>query len=285
VLLRFSRDYEKQADILGAHIMANAGYDPRDLANMFRTIERQTGSGGPQWLSDHPNPGNRYEYINKEAELLGVKNATRDTPEFQEAKARLTNARYRSTDDIYGRRRNDPYDRDRDRTGSTGRIGGRVEPPSQTLREFSGGNYFRIGIPDNWNQTSGGESVTFAPAGAYGEIRGQSVFTHGAMIGIAQAQSRNLRQSTDAFLNSLAQGNRNLRKTGTYENETVGGRQGLSVLLSNTSEANGRPEVLVVLTSFLRSGELFYFIGVAPESEYRNYERTFQRMVQSIELR
>ena len=56
----YSRDYETQADILGAQIMANAGYDPRDLANMFKTIEQQSGgSRGPEWLSTHPNPANR----------------------------------------------------------------------------------------------------------------------------------------------------------------------------------------------------------------------------------
>src|SRR5256885_10580420 len=43
--LRFSREYETEADILGARIMANAGYDPRDLANMFRTIRAQGGGG------------------------------------------------------------------------------------------------------------------------------------------------------------------------------------------------------------------------------------------------
>src|SRR3989304_1830447 len=57
--LRFSREYEKQADLLGAQMMARAGYDPRDMANMFKTIEAQGKSGGPQWMSDHPNPGNR----------------------------------------------------------------------------------------------------------------------------------------------------------------------------------------------------------------------------------
>lgn len=33
LLLRYSRDYEKQADLLGAQIMARAGYDPRALAH------------------------------------------------------------------------------------------------------------------------------------------------------------------------------------------------------------------------------------------------------------
>ncbi|HVG22446.1 MAG TPA: M48 family metallopeptidase, partial [Blastocatellia bacterium] len=59
--LRYSREYERQADTLGAQIMANAGYDPRELANMFRILEQQGGSAGPEFLSSHPNPGNRYE--------------------------------------------------------------------------------------------------------------------------------------------------------------------------------------------------------------------------------
>src|SRR5512143_3667806 len=45
VLLRYSRDFEKQADLLGAQLMARAGYDPRDLAHMFETIGRQSEGG------------------------------------------------------------------------------------------------------------------------------------------------------------------------------------------------------------------------------------------------
>src|SRR6478672_11464311 len=58
--MKFSREYEQQADILGSHIMAAAGYDPRDMANVFKTIEKESGPGGPQWMSDHPNSRNRY---------------------------------------------------------------------------------------------------------------------------------------------------------------------------------------------------------------------------------
>src|SRR5262245_51611264 len=78
-LLRFGREFERQADIEGAQIMARAGYDPRDMANMFKTIEKQSGPGGPQWLSDHPNPGDRYNYITEEARVLRVDNPIRDT--------------------------------------------------------------------------------------------------------------------------------------------------------------------------------------------------------------
>src|SRR6266480_5510581 len=67
--LKFSREYETEADLLGARIMANAGYDPRDLANMFRTIEQQGGGGGG-FFSDHPSTTDRYARINQEAQYL-----------------------------------------------------------------------------------------------------------------------------------------------------------------------------------------------------------------------
>jgi predicted Zn-dependent protease len=89
LLLRYSRDYEKQADLLGAQIMAGAGYDPRALARMFETIERESrssGGSGPQWMSSHPNPGNRTQYITREAESLAVASAA-DQSDFAPAKA------------------------------------------------------------------------------------------------------------------------------------------------------------------------------------------------------
>src|SRR6266540_3278423 len=87
--MRFSREFERQADLEGAHIMARAGYDPRDMANMFKTIEKQSGPGGPQWLSDHPNPGDRSEYIAREAQLLRVENPIHDTRAFDQVKGHL----------------------------------------------------------------------------------------------------------------------------------------------------------------------------------------------------
>src|SRR6516162_8282045 len=46
MLLKYSRAYEKQADLMGAQIMARAGYDPRALAHMFETIQAQAQQGG-----------------------------------------------------------------------------------------------------------------------------------------------------------------------------------------------------------------------------------------------
>ena len=88
-LMKYSREYEKQADLLGAQIMARAGYDPRDLARMFETIQRQSkGSGGPEWLSSHPNPGNRSTYIAQEAAQLQI-GPTPPAGEFSQVKREL----------------------------------------------------------------------------------------------------------------------------------------------------------------------------------------------------
>jgi predicted Zn-dependent protease len=87
--MSFSREFERQADIQGSHLMAMAGYDARDMANMFRTIQAQGGAGGPEWLSSHPDPGNRYAYISQEAKVLPVANQVRDTSAFERMRARL----------------------------------------------------------------------------------------------------------------------------------------------------------------------------------------------------
>src|SRR6185503_17452455 len=88
-ILKFSREYETEADVLGAQLMARAGYDPRGLANMFRTIEQQGGGGGG-FLSDHPSPSDRYARINREAQLLRVNAEDRsDTRDFARIQERL----------------------------------------------------------------------------------------------------------------------------------------------------------------------------------------------------
>ena len=88
--LRYKREYEEQADILATQIMSRAGYDPRDLAEMFRTIERRSGSGGPQFLSSHPSPEDRYERIVQEANLLKRARPVRhDSAQFQRVRRSL----------------------------------------------------------------------------------------------------------------------------------------------------------------------------------------------------
>src|SRR5260221_9925051 len=140
--LRFSREFERDADLEGSHLMASAGYDPRDMANMFRTIEKQGGPGGPQWLSDHPNPGNRVEYITREAESLRVENPVRDTRAFQQVQTHLKQLPRAPTTEEATRNAGRP-------TGTAGRAripSGRVEPPASSFRTYNEGNLFRVSV-------------------------------------------------------------------------------------------------------------------------------------------
>ncbi len=71
VFLKYSRDMESQADALGAQVMNAAGYDPRQMAQFFEALEAQPGGNAIQFLSDHPNPGNRLTAVETEIPTLG----------------------------------------------------------------------------------------------------------------------------------------------------------------------------------------------------------------------
>ena len=69
LFLKFSRDDENQADELGLRYMGRAKYDPRAMPPVFQMLDaigKQQESGGrlPEWLSTHPDPGNRLQHIN-----------------------------------------------------------------------------------------------------------------------------------------------------------------------------------------------------------------------------
>jgi len=65
LILKYSRGDEAQADAVGAIILYKAGYNPQAMADFFKKLAAE-GSTGPQFLSDHPNPGNREAAIQKE---------------------------------------------------------------------------------------------------------------------------------------------------------------------------------------------------------------------------
>ena len=68
LFLKFSRDAERQADQLGVEYSTKVGYDAREMANFFETLERMQpseGGGLPGWLSTHPNPADRVVAVRK----------------------------------------------------------------------------------------------------------------------------------------------------------------------------------------------------------------------------
>jgi hypothetical protein len=281
--LRFSREYERQADILGAQMMARAGYDPRAMASMFKTIEKQGGPGGPQWMSDHPNPGNRAEYITKEAQALRVENPVGDSRGFSQVQARLKGmAPAPTTEQATRSAGNRP-------TGTSGSGGGsmptgRVAPPASNFRTYTEGNMFKVSVPSNWREIPGQSAVTFAPDGAYGQANGQNVFTHGVEIGAARNETHDLQTATNELLEALAQANPGLSRSSGFDRVNLSGRSGLRTVLTNSQSATGQPESIVVFTTQLRDGNLFYAVAVAPQTDFGAYRGVFDKVIRSIQL-
>jgi Zn-dependent protease with chaperone function len=286
--LKFSREYETEADILGAQILARSGYDPMDLANMFRTIEQQGGGSSGGFLSSHPSPANRYARIQQEARMLRIENPIRNTPDFSRIQAGLRSmGRAPSMEEIARGGQRYPTG---ENTGNypdnypNNPPRGRVDYPSTRYQNYSVfGNLVRVSVPGNWRELgSNNNSVWFAPEGGYGQSQNQEIYTHGANFGVAQTQSRNLQQATQEFLNSLGQGN--LRQRSGFQRTTVGGRNGLTTTLSNVNEATGQPEIVTVVTTQLRNGQLFYMIAVAPENEWSSYQAAFRNVLRSVQI-
>jgi hypothetical protein len=246
---------------------------------MFRTIEQQGGGRAPEWLSNHPNPGNRAEYISREAQSLRVQNPIRNTEDFQSVQARLDQMPPAPTTEEAARGVNAGR---RAPEGTTARPSGRVAAPSTRFTTYNEGDVFRIGVPSNWREMASESSVTFAPDGGYGAAEGRSVFTHGVQVGISRNETHSLQDATQELISGFAQSNPQLARAGTTTRGTLGGRQSLRTQLTNVSEATGDRERIVLYTTQMRDGALFYLIGVAPDAEWGRYQSVINRIASSI---
>jgi Zn-dependent protease with chaperone function len=280
-LMKYSRDYERQADIIGAQIMARAGYDPRDLAHMFETIQKQGGSGGPEWLSSHPNPGNRTQYINQEAAKLKIA-ARPNMQGFQQVRSRLSSMPpARSMAEL--ERSGGMGGGGGRTTGSVGRIGEAVPAPSRQYRTVQGGQLFTVSVPSNWQALSSNNSIKYVPMNAYGEYRGEQTLTHGVELGVARASSRDLQQATQTLIDGFLRSNDGMRVAGRQEHGRLSGRNAIVTPLEGRS-ALGGVERVDVYTTMLSNGDMFYLLTVVPEREAGTYSQAFGRVVQTVRI-
>lgn len=284
--LKYSREYEREADILGAQIMARSGYDARAMATMFERIAREGGRGGPEWLSSHPNPGNRSAAIRKEAEMLAAPTYAGNATEFRNVKARFSRMAAAPTAEQVARAQQQgqrvPGQGQGQPVGTSGRAVN-VPAPSSQWRAFQPNNVLRITVPANWNQVGGEGGVMYVPEGGYFQGQnGATAFTHGVQVGIVNAGRQSLQAATDALIQSFTQSNPQLRRTGNYARVNVGGRNGIAATLTNVSAVHGQQEYVQLSTTTLSDGSTLFVVGVAPQSQARGYQSVFNRVRQGI---
>jgi len=284
LLLRYSRDFEKQADILGSQIMARAGYDPRALAHMFETIEQESrGSGGdsPQWMSSHPNPGNRTQYINKEADMLTIARVA-DSSEFEPIKATFASMPPgKSMAELA--KGGGGGNSGGEAPANVGTPGQPVAAPSTQFRDLNGGKIFQASVPSNWTPVSSNSSIKVVPQNGYGQLNGQTIFTHGVEFGIVKASSRDLQEATNTWLKAVAEGNPQLKLGGQQQAIKMSQRTALATPLVNPSPLGGT-EQIGLYTTFLADGNLFYYLTVTQEKDAQAFQEAFRKIGQSIKL-
>jgi hypothetical protein len=253
---------------------------------MFETIERQTassGGSGPQWLSSHPNPGNRTEYITKEAALLTLA-AAPDTSGFAAVKPMLASLPpAKSTADLARANAAAPGGEPGETLTSVGTPGEPLSPPAGRYRDISGGRVFQASVPSEWTTMASKTAIKVVPQNGYGQLNGQTVFTCGIEFGVTKAASRDLQEATDAWLKAVAENNPELRLAGTQQAIRMSQRSALATPLINPSPLGGR-EQIAVYTTFLADGSLFYYLTLVPEKDAAAFQEGFRRVGQSIRL-
>lgn len=278
IFLKFGRTAETESDLEGARIMAEAGYDPRDMASFFETLKAQDGQRIPEFLSDHPDPGNRVAAINKAFPSLPVSpNPVRDSDDFQSVKARLTGAGLRASKDPERLGPRDPNDM---------KPSSRPELPSASFAGFEASNgSFTLEYPENWEALASDESnMIFAPQGAYGRMNESVMVTHGIFVGAVAVEASDLESATARFVELQIEANPDFRVVRQPERINFGDRQGFATVVAGSSPVTGVVEIDVIYTTATVDGRLFYLITIAPEDEYQAYKETFERIISSIRL-
>ncbi|MDX6269270.1 MAG: hypothetical protein QOD28_493, partial [Acidobacteriota bacterium] len=279
LFLRFGRTAEKQADLEGARIMAESGYDPRDMANFFKTLQSQGGQRTPEFLSDHPDPGNRVAAITNALPSLRVSDKPiRDTEAFAQVKARLEGRRAAgSLASTAEPARTGPRDPTTNTSGAA-----RPAPPAPNFQPFSAGdNSFTFQYPANWDALSSGDDgdaqMIFAPKGAYGKLGDALVVTHGIFIGAVAPAASDLARANAAYVQQQLDINADFRVVSQPQKISIGGREGYATTVAGKSVVTGVTEVDIIYTTATADGRLFYLITMAPEDEFESYQPAFRQ--------
>ncbi|HMV82757.1 MAG TPA: M48 family metalloprotease [Blastocatellia bacterium] len=283
LFLKFGRTAEKQADLEGARILAEAGYDPRDMANFFKTLQAEGGQRVPEMLSDHPDPGNRIQYILAEVPKLPVgANPVHTTPEFEQAKARLTGRAPQMSAGSQLRRigPSNPTDLE---------LKTRPPRPAAQFKTFQAEDgSFALQVPANWDALPGGGSnYIFSPKGAYGKMPSQSedsmMVTHGIFVGVLNARG-DLQSATQAFIQRQLETNADFQPVGQMRQTKLGGQAALAAAVAGPSAINGVAELDITYTTATVDGRMFYIITISPEDETEAYKAAFQQILNSLRL-
>jgi hypothetical protein len=272
VLLKFSRSAEAQADYNGVLIMADAGYNPIEMARFFEKLEAQGGKSSAlsEFLSDHPNPGNRVEAVEEELRQLPQRQYTTNTGQFARIKDLVTHLP------------------DRGQLRGSSQDGHVVQPPairpSSQFREYKT-NAYAISYPENWEAFGDQNSpaVTIAPRDAiFDGAHDATQVGYGAEISYyyPEGDKIDLQRDTDALARQLQQQNAGMTRD-SQRQITIAGQKALLTTFNSRSPYQNEKEIDTMVTVPRPQG-LFYLVFIAPQSEWSAVQPVFEKMMKTI---
>jgi len=272
LIMKYSRNAEKQADALGARIMAGAGFNPVDMADFFQKLESEGGSRPPILLSSHPSPGNRVKLVRAEMETFPAGDYGYSSGKFSQVKqevARLPEPK--------------PPVQQQTVEAAAGLA------PSRAPSGFSAvsAGDFSVERPNGWEAFGGAGAsvVTIAPRnGLLRTAQGGVELGYGVVLSEFRPRyGADLRNATFELIDELQEMEPSLRMSSAPRAVSVSGAQGFVTQLVGRSPYGGS-ERDVVLTVARPQG-VFYMVFVGPERGFNQLEPTFQRMLSSLRFR
>lgn len=276
VLMKYSRDSETEADMVGAQIIYDAGYDPQSMVTFFNKLKQQKGSsGGPQFLASHPDPGNRAQNISRILSRFPAKTYQQgDSPEYLAAKQALSSPAAGASEVVAEK----PADLKRLSPANI------ASPDFKTFQQAA----YAVSYPANWQLSDDtNSSVTIAPEG--GAANG--ALAYGVMISGFQprGKSKDLDDGVLELMSDIQLANPSLRLANSPRAITLQGRSArkLDWLGTSAVQENGKAftEKVMLVALQGKSGIVIYMIFVAPEPDFQPLWPIFEKIMDSLELR
>jgi Zn-dependent protease with chaperone function len=273
-LLHNSREAETQADLMGAQILYDNGYDPFAMALFFDKLAKDhQDSKTEQWFSDHPIPENRITKVSEESKKMGpaLFNPRRDTEAFRRVKKLLIAMP-------------DPVKPDTAKPTpaiSTGPLLPAPAIPSTKVSDFQTTG-LQLRFPENWRASVQGTNITIAPSGG---VNDKGNLGYGMIIDVFRPTTTgNLDQATAQLMDGLRMGNPDIKVVRAKIQAQLGGQPAQLNELSNTSPFGG-PETDLVYSVLKPDGKLQFFVQVVPSRDLPQYQSTFRAVLDSVRFR
>ena len=273
VMMKYSRDAETEADMVGAQIMYDAGYNPEAAVSFFKKLEEQSGgNSGPQFLASHPNPGNRAQNISNILSRFPAKTyKPLDSPKYLAAKESLGKAPVQAVGQSL------------------------PDMPRLSVQNIASNNFrtfqhsaFSIDYPDDWQVGSNSpEGVSIYPNG--GSSNG--TLAYGLMISGFQpkTKSNELDDALRELTTDIQMANPDMKLANSPQAFTLSGRSARRLDWLGTSAVKQNGKHLgerVRLVAFQgKSRIIFYLVFVAPDPDFQALWPTFEAMLNRMRVR